>query len=392
MRRLYLDHAATTPLDPRVLEAMHPVLTAHYGNASSVHAAGRQARVTVEACREQVAALLGAEPAEIVFTSGGTESDNAALYGLRTPERPGLVTSAAEHEAVLRVAEARAAAGDPVVVLAPGPTGALAPAALAAALDDATGLVSLMHANNEVGTLSDLPGLAAACRARGALLHTDAVQTAGLLPLDVGALGVDALSLSAHKFYGPKGVGALYVRGGTPFTPFVRGGAQERGRRGGTENVAGIVGLARALALAVDEAAPRRAHLEALQARMRRHLEEALGDLLVWNTPFGTAPIAPHILNLSLPPAGGPPLDGEMLLLNLDLEGVMVSAGSACTSGALEPSHVLLALGRDRATAAATVRFSLGMDTTEADVDYAVDRLAAVVGRMRRVAAPGQVR
>ncbi len=352
MRRVYLDHAATTPLDPRVFEAMLPFWKEHFGNASSVHALGRKARFAVEESRERVAAHLGAEPAEVVFTSGGTEADNAALKGLLGTARRHLVTSAAEHEAVLRPAEALGAAGHPVTFLTPQPTGTVTAEQVAAALTEQTGLVSLMHANNEVGTLTPVRAVAEVCRARGVPLHCDAVQTAGLLPLDVTDLGVDLLSLSAHKFYGPKGVGALYVRGGVEVRPLVEGGAQERRRRGGTENVAAVVGMAAALDLAREESSHRLTHLAALRDRLAGHLRQAL--------------------------------DGEMLLLNLDVEGVMASAGSACTSGALEPSHVLLAMGRDRATAAAAVRFSIGKDNTADEIDYAADRLAAIVRRMRR--------
>ncbi len=385
MRRVYLDHAATTPLDPRVFEAMVPYLKEHFGNPSSVHALGRKARFAVEESREHLAARLGAEPGEILFTSGGTEADNAALKGILGGARRHLVTSAAEHEAVLRPAEAMRARGYPVTLLTPQPTGAVAPEQVAEALTAETGLVSLMHANNEVGTMTPVRAVAEVCRARGVPLHCDAVQTAGLFRIEVDALGVDMLSLSGHKFYGPKGVGALYVRGGLDVQPLVEGGAQERRRRGGTENVAAIVGLVTAFEQATDEADDRLAHLTALRDRLAANLRQALGDAFVFNTPLEeTVAVAPHVVNVAFPPHNGQPLDGEMLLLNLDMEGVLASAGSVCTSGALAPSHVLLALGRDRATAAAAVRFSLGKDNTAEDVDYAVDRLAAILRRMRK--------
>lgn len=389
MRSVYLDHAATTPLAPPVLEAMLPFLTEHFGNASSVHARGRKARFAVEESRERIAARLGAEPGEIVFTSGGTEADNLALHGMLRrmmgERRRGLVTSAAEHEAVLRPAEALREDGFPVAILMPQAHGAVTAEQVAGAITDETGLVSLMHANNEVGTLTDVRAIAEVCRAREVPLHTDAVQTAGLFPLDVDDLGVDLLSLSGHKFYGPKGIGVLYVRGGLDLAPAVLGGSQERRRRGGTENVAAIVGLAEALDRAVDASAAHRAHLERLRDRLVQHLEAALDGHFVMNTPLEAGAAAPHIVSIAFPPdEDGRPLDGEMLLLNLDLEGVHASAGSACTSGALTPSHVLLALGHDRPTASAALRFSLGKDTTEADVDYAVERLATVIGRMRR--------
>lgn len=391
---VYLDHAATTPLDPDVLEAMRPYLTEHFGNASSVHALGRRARVAVEAARERTAAVLGCAPAEIVFTSGGTEGDNAALRGVlagrarRGTGRAGLVTSAAEHEAVLRTAEALRDEGHPVTLLRPGPHGALTPAAVAEALTEETALVSAMLVNNEIGTVSPLVEIAAVAHAAGAHVHTDAVQAAGLLPLDVDALGADLLTLSGHKVYGPKGVGVLYVRAGTPFVPLVHGGAQERRRRGGTENVAAVVGFAEALARAAAGREREAARLARLQHRLAGKIRAVFGDGVVFNTPldgFHAHPhaVAPHILSVSFPPHDGHALDGEMLLLGLDMAGVYVSSGSACTSGAVEPSHVLLALGAERTTAAATVRFSLGRSTVEADVDAAAAHLKAVVWRVR---------
>ncbi|WP_022834480.1 cysteine desulfurase family protein [Salisaeta longa] len=384
---IYLDHAATTPLDRAVLAAMEPYLLEHFGNASSVHGRGRQARVAVEEARERVAAALGAEPSEVVFTSGGTESDNLALKGaLRARAADGrtrLVTSAAEHEAVLQPAEQLAAEGYEATVLAPDAHGRITPDRLDEALDDRVALVSLMHANNEIGTLHDIAALADVCHAHGAWLHCDAVQTAGLMALNVKDLGADLLSLSAHKLYGPKGVGALYVRGGIDLPPLVAGGAQERNRRGGTENTPGVVGLAEALTRAVERAPERVARLESLQQRLVEGLTDAL-DHFRFNTPVHHGPVAPHIVNISFPPHAGQPIDGEMLLLNLDMHGVQASAGSACTSGALEPSHVLTALGLPRETAAAAVRFSLGKDTSPEDVDGAVDTLADTIDRMRR--------
>lgn len=384
MRTVYLDHAATTPLDPRVLEAMLPYLKEHFGNASSVHALGRKARFAVDEAREEIAALLRAEPGEVVFTSGGTEADNAALRGVLRESAPGLVTSAAEHEAILRPAEALAREGHPVAVLPPAAHGAVGAEQVAEALTERTGLVSLLYVNNETGAATDIGAVADVCRSRNVLYHTDAVQAAGLLDLDVDRLGVDLLSISAHKFYGPKGVGVLYVRGGVDFRPLVEGGAQERRRRGGTENVAAVVGMAKALAFAAEEAAVRAAHVADLRDRLYRQLREALGDAFVLNTPLEAGRAAPHVLNIAFPPQDGRMIDGEMLLLNLDMEGVLVSSGSACTSGALEPSHVLLALGLDRETASAAVRFSLGYGNTEADVDYAVERLSGIVRRMQR--------
>lgn len=391
MQRIYLDHAATTPLDTAVFEAMRPYLIEHFGNASSVHALGRKARFAIEESRERVAARLGAEPGEIVFTSGGTEADNLALHGVMRGTSGHLITSAAEHEAVLRPAEAWHDAGHPVTILRPQPHGAVRVDQVEAAMTGETVLVSLMHANNELGTLTPIRQVADVCRARGVLVHCDAVQTAGMLPLSVEALGVDLLTISGHKIYGPKGIGALYVRGGVDLDPLLLGGSQERSRRGGTENVAAIVGLATALDRAVETADVRRERLATLRDRLHRHLREALGDTFVLNTPLSLEGVAtaPHILNISFPPIDGQPLDGEMLLLNLDMEGILVSAGSACTSGALEPSHVLTAIGREPAAASATLRFSLGKDTTEEEIDTTVERLARVLRRMRsRTGAP----
>lgn len=387
MRRVYLDHAATTPMAPEVLEEMKPHLTEHYGNASSVHQLGRQARVTLEEARERVAACLGAQSSEIVFTSGGTEADNLAIKGVLSAESngecpyPGLVTSAAEHEAVLRPAERLRDQGHPVKILTPANQGAVTPEQVDESIDDRTALVSLMHANNETGVCTDIPAIAEICDAHDVLLHTDAVQTAGLFSIDVDDLGVDLLSLSGHKFYGPKGVGVLFVRGGVDIGPLVEGGSQERDRRGGTENVPGVVGLAEALERAADAAEEQREELSRLQQRLIDGFENAVPCDYVLNTPIDAAPVAPHVVNVAFPP-DGEAIDGEMLILNLDMEGVLVSAGSACTSGALEPSHVLTALGLDRKTASTAVRFSLGADTTHEDVDYALDKLHSTLERM----------
>ncbi|MFB6271283.1 MAG: cysteine desulfurase family protein, partial [Salinibacter sp.] len=364
MDRVYLDHAATTPLDPEVLDVMKPYLLEQYGNASSVHQMGREARVAMEEARERVAGCLGAEASEIIFTSGGTEADNLALKGVLQEAStdgapPGLVTSAAEHEAVLRPAERLQEQGHPVEILTPDDHGAVSPEQVEAAIDEQTALVSVMHTNNEIGVQTDIPAVAEVCHDRDVWLHCDAVQAAGLQPLDVDALGVDLLSMSGHKFYGPKGIGVLYVRNGVDLGPLVEGGSQERERRGGTENVPGAVGLAEALERAVAEAEARSERLATLQRRLVDGLDDAVPGRYVLNTPIDDAEVGPHVVNVAFPPEDEP-LDGEMLILNLDMQGVLVSAGSACTSGALEPSHVLSALGLDRETASAAVRFSLG--------------------------------
>ncbi len=390
----YLDHAATTPLRDEAFAAMEPWLRGGPANASSLHGPGRRARVAVDAARETVARVLGCEPAEVLFTSGGTEADNAALFGTlgaADSERAGLVTSAAEHSAVLAPARALAARGHDVVVLAPGTTGAPSPDDVAAALTSATGLVSVMRVNNETGAVADVRAIAGVAHAAGALCHTDAVQAAGSFSLDVDALGVDLMTVTAHKICGPVGAGALFVRSGTPFAPVVLGGSQERGRRGGTENVAAIVGFAEALRLAEAEREAHADRLRALQTRLATHLRDALGDALRFNTPLTgfaehAAEAAPHIVNVSHRPQNGVALDGQMLLVGLDLEGVHVSAGSACASGALEPSHVLLAMGVDRETAGATIRFSLGRTTTEADVDAGAEAFVRVASRIAALA------
>jgi cysteine desulfurase len=349
--------------------------------------------VAVERARERVAEVLGCEGAEVVFTSGGTEADNLALRGVLTSDalreagRTGLVTGAAEHEAILQAAGALDRAGHAVQILKPGPSGAVSPDRVREALSEGIGLVSLMAVNNETGTVTDLRAVAELAHEAGAFFHTDAVQAAGLLELNVDRLGVDLMSVSAHKCGGPKGVGALYVRSGTPLEAQVTGGAQERRRRGGTENVASIVGFAEALAQADREREDTHARLASLQRRLAERLRAAFGETVRFNTPLNgfaehAADGSPHVLNVSFPPKGGRALDGEMLLLGLDVAGVCASSGSACSSGAVEPSHVLQAMGVPRETAQATVRFSFGHATTEADVDRAAEVLAQVVGRM----------
>jgi cysteine desulfurase len=297
----------------------------------------------------------------------------------------GLVTSAAEHEAVLRPAERLAEQGHPVEILTPDDCGAVSPAQVEAALENRTALVSLMHTNNEIGVQTDISAVAEVCQDQDVLLHCDAVQAAGLHPLDIDDLGVDLLSMSGHKFYGPKGVGVLYVRNGVDLGPLVEGGSQERDRRGGTENVPAAIGLAEALERAVEEAEERSTRLSRLQQRLVDGLDDAVPGPYVLNTPIEATSVAPHVVNVAFPPdpSTEEPLDGEMLILNLDMQGVLVSAGSACTSGALEPSHVLTAIGLDRPTASAAVRFSLGAQTTEEDIDYALETLRTTLERMR---------
>ncbi|HCR48713.1 MAG TPA: cysteine desulfurase NifS [Bacteroidetes bacterium] len=380
---VYLDHAATTPLDPSVLEAMMPYLTSEYGNASSVHRLGRTARFAIEDARQQFAHLIGAEEGEVVFTSGATESNNFALKGTLKPGDH-FITSLAEHEAILEPAKHLQKQGVEVTFLKPYPNGTVSAEQVENALQVNTRLVSVMYVNNELGTVSPIPQIAEICRKNGILCHTDAVQAALFRPrMDI--LDVDMCSFSAHKVYGPKGVGALYIRAGTPVqTTLIEGGAQERRRRGGTEAVAQVIGLVTAFEQTITKAEEHLLYLETIKAHLINQLEVYLGGRYIWNTPQDGTPTSPHILNLSFPPVNDEPIDGEMLLLNMDMAGFMVSSGSACTSGAVEPSHVLQAMGVPEKTAAATIRFSLGKHTTPTHIEAAVLALARILDRMGR--------
>jgi cysteine desulfurase len=379
--RVYLDHNATTPLDPRVLDAMMPFLRDDYGNPSSLHWFGQRARGAVEEAREQVAELVAADPAEIVFTSGGSESDNAALRGVAAKARPpraGIVCTAIEHHAVLNTAKALGDEGRPVAIVRVGEGGAVDPDDLAASLDDTTALVSVMLANNETGVLQPVAEAARLARARGVLVHCDAVQGAGKVAVDVRALDVDLLTLSAHKIHGPKGVGCLYVRRGTPLAALVRGGGQERNRRAGTENVAGIVGFGVAAGLARQGLKADAARLANLRDRLEARLLAIPGT-----HRNGEGPRLPNTTNVSF---GG--VDAEALLMALDLEGLAVSTGAACAAGGIEPSHVLRAMGLPPERVQSSLRLSLGRTTTPTDVDYAAEVIAAVVARRREPTAP----
>lgn len=370
MKSVYLDNASTTPLDKDVLDVMMPYLTDYFGNASSVHGIGRKARFAIEDSRERIAAVIGAEPSEIIFTSGGTEADNLAL---RTLGSIGPVAVAkSEHKAVLAPAKDL-----DVVWLDTDRHGGLSmhlPEPWTTKLN-----ASVMLVNNETGVINDVRKMADRIHENGGLIHTDAVQAAGLLDLDVERLGVDMMSLSAHKIGGPKGTGVLYVRGGSPFTELITGGSQERGRRGGTENVAGIVGFSTALEKAVADRESWWARCSALRNRLESGLAEAIDVDYVVNSPEGGAP---HIYNIAFLPVNDSPIDGEMLTLNMDVAGVCISTGSACTSGAIEPSHVLIAAGVEADTAGASVRMSIGKQNTTDDIDTAVSALAQCIARM----------
>ena len=374
-RRIYADHAATTPVRPEVAEAMF----AHLGafNPSSLHAEGRRARAALEEARATVAALLGAGPREIVFTAGGSEADNLAILGVaRAHGRPGhAITSAAEHHAVLHACGVLRDEGWEVSVLGVDGSGRVDPASFAAALRPQTVLVSLMLANNELGTLNPIAELARIARRYGTLFHADAIAAPGRILLDVGALGVDLLSLSAHKCYGPKGVGALYVRGGTPLAARVVGGGQEAGRRAGTENIAGIAGFARAFELAVAELPAETARLTALRERF----EAGVGRAIAGTRVNGAG--AERLPNLSSLAFAG--TEASEAVIRLDLEGVAVSAGSACAAGSLQPSHVLAALDVPSWVRTGTLRFSFGKLTAEEDVEALVRMLPGVIAALR---------
>jgi cysteine desulfurase len=375
---VYLDHAATTPLDPVVLAAMRPYLDEHYANPSSLHAAGRAARAGVEAAREQVAAALGVAPLEVLFTSGGTESDNAAVKGIAWAAREAgrgahLVTTAIEHHAVLESCAWLAEHdGFTLDVVPPERDGVVDPEQLLAAVREDTVLVSVMAANNELGTIQPLDVIGPALRARGVPLHTDAVQAFGRAPLELDAWSVGALALSAHKFNGPSGVGVLVLRRDLPAQPVLHGGGQERGVRSGTFNAAGIVGCGAAAALAIDTMPTELPRLRALRDRLLEGLLAVDGVTLNGSAQQRL----PHNAHVAVDGC-----DGEALLLALDAAGVAVSTGSACQSGAAEPSHVLTAIGAPRD--AAQLRFTCGRTTTDADVDVAVSAFVDAVKRLR---------
>jgi cysteine desulfurase len=376
---VYLDHNATTPVHPTVVEAMTKVLREDFGNPSSVHHFGQRAKSVMDQARSSVASLIGADPSEVVFTSGGTESDNFAIRGaaeaLDATRRRHLIATTIEHEAVLNTLKALARRGRPTTLLRVDGTGIVAPDALKEALTDDTAVVSVMHANNEIGTIQPILELARIAHDRGALFHTDAVQTAGKVTVDVKAFDVDLLSISAHKFYGPKGVGALWIRRGLRLLPVLTGGKHERSRRAGTENVAGIVGMGVAATLAaakIDEEAKR---ISTLRDRLEEGVLRAVPGTIVNGA---RSPRVPNTTNISFDR-----IEAESLLIALDLEGVAVSTGSACSSGTLEPSHVLKAMGFPPHRTQNSIRFSLGAANTEADVDRVVAILPGIVDKLR---------
>ncbi len=376
---IYLDHNATTPLDERVLEAMMPYLREQFGNPSSVHAAGRAARAALDVAREQVAQLAGAHPSQVIFTSGGTEANNMAIKGVAGRLAPAtLAISAVEHPSVLKPARAMAAQGWVVRELAVDVAGRVEPAALEEALKDGARLVSVMQANNETGTLNDIALLAEMVRRYGAVLHSDAVQAAGKLPLEFTECGTQLLSLSAHKLGGPKGVGALVAEKQVALEPLLHGGGQERGYRSGTENLAAIVGFGKAAELAVSEGASRSEHMLALRERFEQGLKSTLPESVIFAEQ---AARLPNTVFFALPG-----IDGETLAVQLDAQSVALSSGSACGSVHSEPSHVLKAMGMAADVARGAVRVSLGTETSEQDIDRTVAILGAVVKQLQSLA------
>lgn len=393
--RVYFDYNATAPVSPDVVEAVTRATRDLFGNPSSVHHFGQQTKAALDDARSQVGALIGAEPSEIVFTGGGTEADNFALRGLAeaidasgVTARRHLVASAIEHEAVLNTVKALARRGWRTTLIPVGPDGIVAADALGEALADDTALVSVMHANNEIGTLQPIAALAALAHARGALFHTDAVQSTGKVPVDVGALGVDLLALSAHKFGGPKGAGALWVKRGTRMLPLLTGGKHERNRRAGTENVAGIVGMGVAAAGARLKLAGEAVRVAALRDRLEAGVLSRVAGTAVNGAVDRRVP---NTTNISFDR-----VEAESLLIALDLEGIAVSTGSACSSGTLEPSHVLKAMGLPTHRTQNSLRFSLGTASTDGEVDRVLDVLPRLVEKLRalnrRPGAPAAAR
>jgi cysteine desulfurase len=391
MNRVYLDYNATTPVDPQVLDAMLPYFSADFANASSIHTPGQRARAAVETAREHVAALIGARAQEIVFTSGGTESDNHAIFGVfnshvaqpilavsSSPHKPPhIITTTIEHEAVLNACQALEKLSASVSYLKVDREGLIDPESVRHAIRPETALITVMHANNELGTIQPLEEMGWIAKEHKIYFHTDAVQSAGKTPINVNALNVDLLSLSGHKLYAPKGVGALYVRSGTRLRQLLYGGHHQRGARPGTENVAGIVGLGKAAELARNSLASEAQHVSTLRNKLERGLLERVPQVRVNG---GRVPRTPNTTNLMF--SG---IDGEALVIALDLKGLACSVGAACSSGAVEPSHVLMAIGLSQEEAKSSLRFSLGRHTTESEIDFALEVVPAAVAQLRAI-------
>lgn len=383
---VYLDHAGTTPMAPQVLEVMMPYFIQMYGNPSSMHAVGQEARYALDESRERVSQVLGCRAREVVFTGGGTESDNAAIQGVATAlQETGnhVITSATEHHAVLHACQHLETQGFDVTYLPVDSYGMIRPEAVYDAITDRTTLVSIMYANNEIGTINPISEISRVVHQRAGelertiVMHTDAVQAAGFLDLNVKTLGVDMLSLSGHKFYGPKGIGVLYIKRGTPYLPLILGGGQERERRAGTENIPSIVGLSVALGLADSEREKASASCSALRDRIIEVVLDRISKSQLNGHPTERLP---NNVNFSF---GG--VEGEPILLGLDMAGIAASSGSACSSGSLEPSHVLLALGQSAELARGSLRLTLGKDNTPEEIDYLLEKLVELVGQLRQL-------
>ncbi|MFA5164329.1 MAG: cysteine desulfurase family protein [Candidatus Omnitrophota bacterium] len=389
-RKVYLDHNATTPLHPEVKKAMTEAMEA-FGNPSSMHSFGRQAHRLVDDARERISSFIGGRPEDIVFVGSGSEANNTVFNLLyctakrcEAPhtKRHQVITSQIEHPCILEAAGCLAERGIEVIYLPVDKYGKIDIAKYEGLVSEKTALVSVMMANNEIGTIQDIKTIGSIAHKHGALFHTDAIQAVGKIPVDVRGLGVDYLSLSAHKIYGPKGVGALYVSPGVPFCPFIRGGHQERGRRAGTENTTGIAGFGKAIEMRAKEMDSESNKLLSLKARLKAGIEKNIKDIEFNGHPVDSLP---GTLNVSFDAS-----EGEAILLYLDLEGIAVSTGSACASGSLDPSHVLIATGVPAEQAHGSIRISMGRDNTEEEIDYAVEKLAFVIGKIRNMSTVGR--
>ncbi len=383
MKKVYLDHTATTPLDPQAAEAMMPYFFEKYGNASSIHSYGQEAKAALDESRDTIAKIVGASSGEIIFVGSGTEATNAALKGLAFAVRNGsgkdhIITNKAEHHAVLETCRSLEEDRFSVTYLDVDGEGLVSPEGVRKAITSRTSLVSVMHANNEVGTINPIKEIAAITKENGIAFHTDAVQSFGKIPVNVDELGIDLLSMSAHKIYGPKGIGALYIRKGVLLKRLIHGGGQERGRRAGTENVPLAVGFAKAASIVHAARSGEFERLSILRKTFVAELRSRFPSICFNGDASGSLP---HIVNVSFD-RSKMLIDGEALLFNLDMAGVAVTSGSACTSGSMEPSHVLLAMGRDAETAKATIRFSMGRSTTPDDLHYVIARLDEIVKKI----------
>jgi cysteine desulfurase len=382
MKKIYFDHSATTSVDPQVVEAMLPFFHEKFGNPSSIHSFGRETKVALEEAREAVAEFLKTRAADIYFTSGGTESDNLAIKGVAYElKNKGnhIITSKVEHHAVLHTCEALEKEGFEITLLNPDKYGMVHPEAVEKAIKGNTILISIMHANNEVGTINPIEKIGEIAQSKGILFHTDAVQTFGKLPLNLSKLPIDLMSISGHKIYGPKGIGVLYIRKGVKLAQLMHGGGHERNRRAGTENIPGIIGLAKAVELRKQNFKKENDQVKKLRDRFAERINKEVPRAILNGHPEKR--LAGH-LNLSFQG-----IEGEALLLSLDLKGIAASSGSACTSGSIDPSHVLLAMGVKPELARSSIRFSLGKDNTDADVDYTLEILPEIVNRLRSMSA-----